>query len=78
MKLKKMLCAALSGILLLSGCASKTSGAGSDDSGPAEIEAGSQLTQIDMTKWQYQEDTDVYWQVGIPYCETPADRKSVV
>ncbi len=73
MKLKKMLCAALSGILLLSGCASKTSGAGSDDSGPAEIEAGSQLTQIDMTKWQYQEDTDVYWQVGIPYCETPAD-----
>lgn len=26
-----------------------------------------------MTQWQYNEDTDVYWQVGIVYCENPAD-----
>lgn len=28
---------------------------------------------VDMTRWQYNEANDVYWQVGISYCETPAD-----
>ena len=32
-----------------------------------------QLEKIDMTQWQYNEETDVYWQVGIVYCENPAD-----
>lgn len=31
------------------------------------------LSQIDMSKWQYDSDNDVYYQVGISYCETPAD-----
>lgn len=26
-----------------------------------------------MTQWQYNEENDVYWQVGIAYCEYPAD-----
>ncbi|MBQ7435074.1 MAG: tannase [Oscillospiraceae bacterium] len=26
-----------------------------------------------MTKWSYNTDDDVYYQVGIPYCATPAD-----
>ncbi len=31
------------------------------------------LTQVDMTKWQYNSEDDVYWQVGIAYCATPQD-----
>lgn len=31
------------------------------------------LGKIDMTKWQYNEETDVYWQTGIIYCAAPAD-----
>ena len=31
------------------------------------------LAQIDNTKWQYNADDDVYYQLGIVYCETPAD-----
>lgn len=26
-----------------------------------------------MTRWQYEEETDVYWQTGIVYCGNPAD-----
>lgn len=33
------------------------------------------LSKIDMTKWNYNEADNVYWQVGIPYCENPADTK---
>jgi len=29
--------------------------------------------KIDMTKWQYEAEDDVYWQVGISYVATPAD-----
>ncbi len=31
------------------------------------------LDQIDNAKWLYNEDDDVYYQLGIVYCETPAD-----
>lgn len=31
------------------------------------------LSKIDMTKWQYEADDDVYWQAGISYCAKPAD-----
>ena len=31
------------------------------------------LSKIDMTKWQYEASDNVYWQVGISYCESPAD-----
>ncbi|MBQ7535824.1 MAG: tannase [Stomatobaculum sp.] len=31
------------------------------------------LPMVDMTKWQYNAEDDVYWQVGIPYCASPAD-----
>ena len=29
--------------------------------------------QVDMSAWQYNEANDVYWQIGISYCRTPAD-----
>ncbi len=31
------------------------------------------LKSIDMTKWQYDAQEDVYWQVGLSYCSNPAD-----
>lgn len=42
---------------------------------PGYAEAGSEVTinKIDMTKWQYNAESDVYWQVGVPYCASPAD-----
>ena len=30
---------------------------------------------IDMTKWQYNAQDEVYYQLGITYCKTPADSK---
>lgn len=33
----------------------------------------SNLPKIDNTAWLYNADDDVYYQLGIPYCETPAD-----
>lgn len=29
--------------------------------------------QIDMSKWQYDSENDIYWQVGARYCTNPAD-----
>ena len=31
------------------------------------------LDQIDNTKWLYNEEDNVYYQIGIQYCENPAD-----
>ena len=31
------------------------------------------LSKIDSTTWQYNSDDDVYYQIGISYCENPAD-----
>lgn len=31
------------------------------------------LSQVDMTKWQYNAEDDIYYQIGLSYCETPAD-----
>ena len=38
-----------------------------------EESSDSALEKIDMTAWQYEEEHDVYWQVGIPYASNPAD-----
>ncbi len=45
-----------------------------EDNAQTEVnEAVTNLSKIDMTKWQYHADDGVYYQVGISYCETPAD-----
>ena len=44
----------------------------SEDSETA-AEVSTSLAQIDMAKWQYNADDDVYYQLGISYCATPAD-----
>lgn len=38
----------------------------------AELSVVTSLAQVDMTRWKYQEEENVYWQTGIFYCETPA------
>ncbi len=38
-----------------------------------EVEIVTALDKIDNTKWQYNETDNVYWQIGISYCENPAD-----
>lgn len=68
------LCVCLSGILLLTGCGGnagneKNSGEGNTESGAVKTT----LDKIDMTRWQYNEENDVYWQTGISYCENPVD-----
>lgn len=35
--------------------------------------AVTELLPVDMTKWKYNAEDDVYWQVGISYCEHPED-----
>ena len=40
---------------------------------PEDSEAVTGLSKIDSTAWLYNADEDVYYQTGIPYCETPAD-----
>ncbi|MDE6852252.1 MAG: tannase [Lachnospiraceae bacterium] len=34
------------------------------------------LDKIDMTRWQYNKETDVYWQTGISYCSNPAEEEN--
>ena len=56
-------------------CGSSVSGA---ETAAAEVtESGADtaisLEKIDMTKWQYNADDDVYYQTGISYCANPAD-----
>ncbi len=84
--IKGILPVMLSAILLV-GCGSSASASGADttssgagDTSAAETSASTQsgevvtnLPQIDNTKWQYNSDDNVYYQIGISYCETPAD-----
>ena len=46
--------------------------AGTDAAGSAKKELSTEaiegLPMVDMSKWQYNAEDDVYWQVGIPYC----------
>lgn len=84
--IKGILPVMLSAILLV-GCGSSaeasgayTTSSGAGDASAAETSASTQsgevvtnLPQIDNTKWQYNSDDNVYYQIGISYCETPAD-----
>ena len=67
MKFIKLLSLALALCLLLS-AAALASGEAADTFTPSDF-----TEMIDMTAWQYNESADVYWQVGITYCSTPAD-----
>ena len=49
------------------------SGASGSEKKELRTEVIEGLPMVDMTKWQYNAEDDVYWQVGIPYCASPAD-----
>lgn len=76
MKMKKqfvgllMLCT-----VFLAGCGADKGNAdeSNTDQSNTDTQTETALDKIDMTKWQYNEEADVYWQTGIAYCADPAD-----
>lgn len=77
MKLRKqLLCVLIMCAVFLSGWSTKNN-ADTQTEADTQVEnaakAETTLGKIDMTKWQYNEETDVYWQTGIVYCADPAD-----
>lgn len=62
---------------LLSACTgtSSTNSTASEETSAAEESsaAAAALSKIDMKKWQYNADDDVYYQLGVSYCASPAD-----
>ncbi|MCI5700058.1 MAG: tannase [Lachnospiraceae bacterium] len=75
----------LSTALVLTGCGITEEGAETtatedpaQEAEPQEVtqeNIESSLAKIETTKWNYNAEDDVYWQVGISYCENPADEK---
>jgi hypothetical protein len=58
-------CMAVALALAVSGCASRPA---------ARSQSVTSLQKIRMNAWNYNEKDDVYWQAGISYAATPADR----
>lgn len=52
---------------------SNTGDAATETEAAAESAIVTGLSPIDMALWSYNSDDDVYYQIGISYCETPAD-----
>ena len=68
-KMRKIMSVIVSLAIALSvTCGLTTTSANTEDSA-----AESALPTIDNTKWQYNSEDDVYYQLGIQYCENPAD-----
>ena len=59
-------------ILTATGCG-ESGGDKTTEETTAEVKAVTNLPKLDMTKWQYSEDHNIYYQTGVDYCETPAD-----
>lgn len=57
---------------MLTGCGKAATQNNEKNSSTGEKEV---LAKIDNTKWQYNSENDVYWQVGICYCANPADEQ---
>ncbi len=58
---------------LLAACGSSSAGKTKTEDTPQDGSIVTNLEKIDMSKWMYHSDDNVYYQTGIPYCETPAD-----
>ena len=76
-QLTELLCAGL--CLSLTACSTFSDTAVKETAQPEETTptetatAVTNLSMIDSSAWQYNADDDVYYQIGISYCETPAD-----
>lgn len=81
-RMNRTIAIGVSANLLLGGCAPA---AGTNEQNGTQVETlateaaaeetavRSTLAKIDDTKWSYDEADDVYYQLGIAYCATPAD-----
>ena len=58
---------------LLAACGSSSAGKSKTEDTPQDGSIVTNLEKIDMSKWMYHSDDNVYYQTGIPYCETPTD-----
>lgn len=80
---RKMLAFIMASVMIisLSACGSSNTGNENTDSDDQSISqqstdtsgAVTNLPKIDDTKWLYNAEDDVYYQIGISYCENPAD-----
>lgn len=80
--MKKLLAILLSAVMIgsLAACStqSSTQSSSSEVTAPIETkpaEPKTNLPKLDNSKWKFNEDNDFYYQVGIDYCEKPADEK---
>lgn len=75
-KLSAIVLALCLGVFTAAGCGKSESGSTSETTSQTVTEPAKAVTNMpkpDMSKWEYNEDDDVYYQTGISYCETPAD-----
>lgn len=66
-----LLCASLAGCGTASSVNDTEPQAGTENETETEVSSG--LSKIDAKAWSYNADDDVYYQLGVSYCETPAD-----
>lgn len=75
-KIYKIIALSLTSVVFM-GCGTNTAGNKQSklqgENMVSENKAVTNLSQVDMTKWQYNADDNVYYQIEIQYCETPAD-----
>lgn len=63
-------------VFSMSACGSQngtSENSGTENQTTNQSEAVTNLAKIDSKVWQYNSDDDVYYQIGISYCEKPAD-----
>ena len=70
--MQKILGVATASLLMLTGCSASTGTQAKQAQNQGEQ---SELSQIDNSKWNYNAEDDVYWQVGISYCSNPASEE---
>lgn len=82
MKLSVILCAILAASVVFAGCGNggTTTGTSSETSSQSSApsttkEVSTTLDKIDMTKWQYNSEDKVYYQIGLKYCSEPANEE---
>lgn len=56
-----------------SGTSTTTPAAAESSAAAEQSQAVTNLSKIDNTAWQYNAEDDIYYQIGISYCENPAD-----
>ncbi len=77
-RLMKILALGLMGTMLVGGIAEASASSDTEVTKTNAItatEIETALDQIDHTKWQYNKEDDVYYQIGLSYCENPADEE---